>query len=229
MKVLIYTIEYRVSEIGWGRDPIPREFSSELRIPLFHELIEYANVQKVSLVVLPGGFFRTDHPAGIANALKHNPPQLNVVVGRDDKANKFSEVWVMAQNGTIRRKIPEAWIQQKNESKRQSILEDVSDRRFQIRNKFFAAFCCGDVIIDKRKAPITNSEATFVLSHYSAKGRNFTPSMRKLNIPVFLSHHVRDPYSTTNFAYHGNRDLKADTELKGKSQGLKWISRIYTI
>jgi hypothetical protein len=229
MKVVIFSIEYRAFELGWGRNPIPRELRSDIRIPLFHELAQLGFDRKASLIVFPGGFFRTDFPAGIAGSLKRIPPKTTVLVGRDNKAGNKLEAWVVAPSGRIRRKIPEAWIHKK-ESKRQSVLDSISDRRFQHENRLYAVFCCGDVIIDKRRAPITHSKAAFVLAHYSAKGIHFTPSMRSLNIPVFLSHHVKDPYNTVNFAYQGDRNLRPlIPPFKGKSLGFRWIGRIYSI
>jgi hypothetical protein len=229
MRIIIFTIEYRVSELGWGRNPIPRELRSDIRIPLFHELAQIGFDLNAFLIVLPGGFFRTDLPAGIAGALKRNPPKITVLVGRDNKAGNFCEIWVVTQNGRIRKRTPQAWIHE-SESERQSVMEKINDRRFQLRNKMYASYCCGDVIIDKRRNPITHSKAAFVLAHYSAKGINFTPPMRSLKIPVFLSHHVKDPYNTVNFAYEGDKDIRPlIPPLKGKSLGFKWIGRMYSI
>lgn len=228
MRFIVFTIEYTVSDFGWGRNPVPVELRSDCRIPLFCDLIKCANDQNVSLAMLPGGFFRTDFPAGIISALRHNPPEIAVLVGRDNRANNHCEIWVIAPSGRIRRKIPEAWIY-KRESKRQSVLDSITDRRFQLKDKMYAVFCCGDVIIDERKALISKCGAAFVLAHYSAKGRNFTQAMRDLGIPVFLSHHVKYPYNTISFAYNGDIDLRPITELKGESQGLKWMGRVYSI
>jgi len=219
-----------VSDFGWGRNPVPLELRSDCRVPLFHELIQHSMAQGIDLVVLPGGFFRTDYSGGIVNALKQHPPKISVLVGCDDVACGQREVWVVAPNGRITRRIPEAWISTYRFS--QAVLDSITDRRFQLDNKMYAVFCCGDVLIDKRKAPITYSKAAFVLAHNSANGRQFTPSMRKLKMPAFLSQHVKHPYNTVGFAYNGNSDLQANITLKGKSKGmkeLKWIARIYSV
>lgn len=127
-------MEYKVSELGWGTNPIPKELRSDIRIPLFHELAEIGYDCKAALIVFPGGFFRTDIPAGIAGSLKRIPPKATVLVGRDSIDGDYCEVWVIAPNGSIRRRIPEAWIHQ-NEPKYQSGLENINDRKFQLRNK----------------------------------------------------------------------------------------------
>lgn len=225
MKVAVFAVEYTVYELGWNRNPIPSELRSEFRVPFFHKLITHAQDQRVELAVLPGGFFRTDSPGGIANRLRHYPPKVTVLVGCDNVKGNKCEVWVIAPNGKIKRRIPEAYIY-KN-SKRQAVLSR-TDRRFQINNKLYSAYCCGDVIIDHRK--FTYSKAAFVLAHYSAKGRSFTPSMRKLGIPTFLSHHVKNPYSIEYFAYNGKKSLKPIKEFwNGRFQGLRWIGRVYSV
>ena len=155
------------------------------------------------------------------------PPKVKVLVGRDNKCGNQLEAWVVSPNGHITKRITEAWIYEG--SKRLDVLNSITDRRFQLHNKKYAIFCCGDVLIDKRRSPITNSKAAFVLAHYRAKGRNFTPSMRNLGMPAFLSHHVKHPYKTISFAYNGKNDLKPIDELKGEFQGLKWIARIYCV
>lgn len=231
MKAAVFTVEYRVKDLGWGREPIPPEFRSSSRLSLFHELIKIIHRQKVDLAVLPGGFFRTDSPGGIINGLKYRSPEINVLVGWDNVAGNKREVWVIAKNGSITKRIPEAWISPRKFSA--EILSQ-ADRRFQINNKMYSAYCCGDVIIDKRR--FTYSKAAFVLAHSSAPGRSFTPAMRKLQIPVFLSHHVKNPSIKNNeyFAYNGKKDLEPKTELEGKFQGtkckkLKWMARVYSV
>ena len=181
--------------------------------------------------MLPGGFFRTNFPGGIVNALKQQPPGIYVLVGRDNETCSKREVWVIGRSGSIKRRIPEAWKSKGRFS--QDTLNRITDRRFQLDNRMYAIYCCGDVLIDDRKAPITYSEAAFVLAHNSANGRQFTRSMRKLEMPVFLSQHVKYPYNTDGFAYNGNDDIKPIKKaLKGKSKGLKelkWIARIYSV
>ncbi len=229
MKVAVFTVEYTVSEF-WPSS-IPRELRADCRVPLFHELCDYAKGQEIDLVVLPGGFFRSNFPGGIANALRHHPPNITVLVGCDNVSGSECEVWIVHPNGNIGRKIPEAW---KSKGRFcQDTLNRITDRRFQLDNRMYAVYCCGDVLIDDRKAPITYSEAAFVLAHNSASGRQFTRSMRNLERPVFLSQHVKYPYNTDGFAYKGNDDIKPIAKaLKGKSKGLKelkWIARIYSI
>ena len=231
MKIVVFTIQYTVSDFGWEQDPVPVELRSNIRMPLFYELIKYARYQQAKLAVLPGGFFRVDRSGGIANTLRHCPPRITVLVGRDNEKCNYREGWVIASNGTINRRIPQAWISPNKFSK--DVLRN-TERRFQINNKMYSIFCCGDVIIYKKKIP-TYTEAAFVLAHYSATGRNFTPSMRKLDIPTFLSHHVKYPYNTDNFAYNGKKKIypvkKAiKGEFKGlKSKKLKWIARVYSV
>ncbi len=220
-------VEYRISDFGWASASIPRELRSDCRVPLFHELTDYAKGQGADLVVLPGGFFRTDFPGGIVNALKQQPPGISVLVGRDNVVGSECEVWIIHPTGKIGRRIPEAWKSKGRFS--QDTLNRITDRRFQLDNRMYAAYCCGDVLIDDRKAPITYSEAAFVLAHNSANGRQFTRSMRKLEMPVFLSQHVKYPYNTDGFAYKENIDLKPLTVWKGKCQGLKWIARVYAV
>lgn len=234
VKVAVFAVEYTVEELGWGRNPIPVELRSEFRIPFFHELVKRAREEKVDLAVLPGGFFRADKPGVIAKALKTSPPKIIVLVGCDNVAGKKCEVWIVGLNGSIKKVIPQAWIHKKSE--RQTVLKSITDRRFQLHNKMYAVFCCGDVLIDHRKPPIAGSKVAFVLAHYSATGRSFTPAMRKLGIPVFLSHHVKNPSLKNNeyFAYNGTKDLEPKTELEGKFQRskckkLKWIARIYSV
>ncbi len=220
-------VEYRISDFGWASASIPRELRSDCRVPLFHELTDYAKGQGADLVVLPGGFFRTDFPGGIVNALKQQPPGISVLVGRDNVVGSECEVWIIHPTGKIGRRIPEAWKSKGRFS--HDTLNRITDRRFQLDNRMYAAYCCGDVLIDDRKAPITYSEAAFVLAHNSANGRQFTRSMRKLEMPAFLSQHVKYPYNTDGFAYKGNIDLKPLTIWKGKCQGLKWIARVYSV
>ncbi len=220
-------VEYRISDFGWASASIPRELRSDCRVPLFHELTDYAKGQGADLVVLPGGFFRTDFPGGIVNALKQQPPGISVLVGRDNVVGSECEVWIIHPTGKIGRRIAEAW---KSKGKfSHDTLNLITDRRFQLDNRMYEAYCCGDVLIDDRKAPITYSEAAFVLAHNSANGRQFTRSMRKLEMPVFLSQHVKYPYNTDGFAYKENIDLKPLTVWKGKCQGLKWIARVYAV
>ena len=225
-------VEYRISDFGWASASIPRELRSDCRVPLFHELTDYAKGQGADLVVLPGGFFRTDFPGGIVNALKQQPPGISVLVGRDNVVGSECEVWIIHPTGKIGRRIPEAWVKKKK-SELEAALRNITDRQFQLNNKMYAVFSCGDVLIDKRRGPITYSKAAFVLAHHSAKGRHFTRSMRKLEMPAFLSQHVKYPYNTDGFAYKGNEDIKPISKaLKGKSKGLrklKWIARIYSI
>ncbi len=220
-------VEYRISDFGWASASIPRELRSDCRVPLFHELTDYAKGQGADLVVLPGGFFRTDFPGGIVNALKQQPPGISVLVGRDNVVGSECEVWIIHPTGKIGRRIPEAWKSKGRFS--HDTLNRITDRRFQLDNRMYAVYCCGDVLIDDRKAPITYSEAAFVLAHNSANGRQFTRSMRKLEMPVSLSQHVKYPYNTDGFAYKGNIDLKPLTIWKGKCQGLKWIARVYSV
>ena len=231
MKVAIFVVEYRAKKFDDSyRYPIPREFRSECRNFLFNELIGYVKKEKVDLAVFPGGFFRTDSPGDIINSLKYCPPEIKVLVGWDNVAGNKREVWVVAKNGSITKRIPEAWI-----SSHKFSVEILSqtDRRFQFCNKTYAAFCCGDILLwtkQNRKTP-TYSKAAFVLAHYTA--RRFSSSMQKLEIPTFLSHHVRDPYNTISYAYNG-KYKKNDPEPIGKSiksefQGLKWVARIYSI
>ncbi len=220
-------VEYRISDFGWASASIPRELRSDCRVPLFHELTDYAKGQGADLVVLPGGFFRTDFPGGIVNALKQQPPGISVLVGRDNVVGSECEVWIIHPTGKIGRRIPEAWKSKGRFS--HDTLNRITDRRFQLDNRMYAVYCCGDVLIDDRKAPITYSEAAFVLAHNSANGRQFTRSMRKLEMPVFLSQHVKYPYNTDGFAYKENIDLKPLTVWKGKCQGLKWIARVYAV
>jgi len=229
MKVAILSIQYTIKNFGWGRRPIPSELRSKFRFPFFQELIKQVQHHNVGLVVFPGGFFRSDYPHNIASFLENNPPKVNVLFGRDNERGNICEVWVIAPNGKVSRKIPEAWIYKS--FKRQAVLNRIKDRRFQIYNKFYSAYSCGDVMIDHRKS--TDSKASFVLAHYSAKGRSFTPSMRKLAIPTFLSHHVKDPENTISFAYNGkyekNMPKPIVEPIKGKFQGLKWIARVYCV
>ncbi len=220
-------VEYRISDFGWASASIPRELRSDCRVPLFHELTDYAKGQGADLVVLPGGFFRTDFPGGIVNALKQQPPGISVLVGRDNVVGSECEVWIIHPTGKIGRRIPEAWKSKGRFS--HDTLNRITDRRFQLDNRMYAVYCCGDVLIDDRKAPITYSEAAFVLAHNSANGRQFTRSMRKLEMPAFLSQHVKYPYNTDGFAYKENIDLKPLTVWKGKCQGLKWIARVYAV
>lgn len=220
-------VEYRISDFGWASASIPRELRSDCRVPLFHELTDYAKGQGADLVVLPGGFFRTDFPGGIVNALKQQPPGISVLVGRDNVVGSECEFWIIHPTGKIGRRIPEAWKSKGRFS--HDTLNRITDRRFQLDNRMYAVYCCGDVLIDDRKAPITYSEAAFVLAHNSANGRQFTRSMRKLEMPVFLSQHVKYPYNTDGFAYKENIDLKPLTVWKGKCQGLKWIARVYAV
>ena len=227
MKVAVFAVQYTVKDLGWGRVPIPPELRSKLRIPFFHELVKRAREEKVDLVVLPGGFFRTNFPGGIANRLRHYPPKISVLVGRDNVKCNNQEAWVIAPNGTINRRVPEAWISSTKFS--ENILRN-TERRFQINNKWYSVYCCGDVIIDDRK--FTYSKAAFVLAHHSSSGRFFTPSMRRLEISTFLSHHVKYLYNTVSYAYNGKYKKNKPQPIKkiyGEFQGLKWIARIYSI
>lgn len=229
MKVAVFAIQYTVKYLGWGRDPIPPELRSGFRLPFFYELIRQIQNQKINFAVLPGGFFRCDSIAGIVNSLLHHPPKISVLVGRDDVSCKYREVLIIAPNGRLTKRIPEAWI-----SLRKFSAERLSqtDRRFQLCNKMYAVFCCGDILLwakQNRKAP-TYSKAAFVLAHYTA--RRFASSMRWLGIPTFLSHHVKDPYNTVNYAYNGKYKRNRPKLIKepwGEFQGLKWIARIYSI
>lgn len=232
MKVAVFTVQYNI--IRWSNCSIPREFRSEFRNNLFEELIKCARAEKVDLAVLPGGFYRTNFPGGIANSLKYYPPKITVLVGWDNMPGQKREAWVVAPNGKIKTKIPEAWKSSGKFDK--GILNSIDDRRFRLGKKMYAAFCCGDILIDNeqnagRKPPIFNSKAAFVLAHNSAKGRSFSPAMRKLGIPVFLSHHVRNPYNTVSFAYKGKykKNDPRPKEIYDKYKKFKWVARIYTI
>jgi hypothetical protein len=230
MKVAIFAVQYKAKNFDNAYvSPVPREFQSKVRIQLFDELINHSRNNKIHLAILPGGFFRTNSPGGIANRLKHYPPKINVLVGWDNVAGDKREVWAIAKNGSITKRIPEAYEKNKSD-KGKSKLINISDRSFQITNNMYSAYCCGDIIIDKRK--FTYSKAAFVLAHFSAPGRSFTPAMRKLGIPTFLSHHVKKPSLKNNeyFAYNGGKLLKPIDEFKNtESQGLNWIARIYSV
>ena len=229
MKVAVFAIQYTAKKFdNTYRKQIPKEFSAEKRNLLFDELIKKSRKNGVELAVLPGGFFRTNRPGGIANGLRHYPPKINVLVGWDNVNGDKREVWVIAKNGSITKRISEAYEKNKPDEGR-SKLTDILDRRFKINNKTYSAYCCGDIIIDKRK--FTYSKAAFVLAHCSAPGRSFTPAMRKLGIPTFLSQHVKYPHKTVSFAYNGmyKKDNPKSKEFCGDSQGLKWIGRIYSV
>jgi len=230
MKVAIFAVQYKAKNFDNAYvNPVPKEFQSEVRIRLFDELINHSRNNKIHLVILLGGFFRTDSPAGIANRLKHYPPKINVLVGWDNVDGDKREVWVIAKNGSITKRILEAYEKNKSD-KGKSKLINISDRRFQINNNMYSAYCCGDIIIDKRK--FTYSKAAFVLAHSSAPGRSFTPSMRKLGIPTFLSHHLKNPWISQNYAYNGKYkkdDSNPLKKIRGEFQGLKWIARIYSV
>jgi hypothetical protein len=232
MKVAIFIIEYSLnSNFNEYPTSVPKEFRNGIRIQFFSELIEYSLKKDVDLVVLPGGFFRTDSLVGISNSLKHKSPGLNVLVGRDNTTGSHMEVLVISPSGRIKKRIPEAWESAGEFS--QKTFNSIKDRRFRVRNRLFAAYSCGDVIIDQRKTPIIYSEGAFVLAHYSAKGRNFTPAMRKLNMPVFLSHHVSYPYNAHGFAYCGKRNLKPIIEecntFECNAKQLAWKARLFSI
>jgi hypothetical protein len=232
MKVAIFAIQYTLKKSFWS-PKVPTEFYSNSRISLFNELIQCSQSKGIKLVVLPGGFFRTDSPGGIANALKHCPPKMHVLAGRDNVFGDQREVWIIKPSGLIR-KIPEIWSRgwwNKTEAERQKEFNRIYDRRFQVKNKTYAVFGCGDIIIDDRLSPIADCKAAFVLAHYSSPGRSFTPAMRRLKKPIFLSHHVKHPYNTTYFAYKGDKlPLKPDYEFWNEnSQGLEWIARVYSV
>jgi len=241
MKVAVFAVQYKGFKKfdNSYKKPIPIDFTSDARNCLFDSLIKKARRHNVDLAVLPGGFFRTDSPGGIANGFTYYPPKIAVVVGWDNVLGSKSEAWVIRPDGKIKVKFPEAWKSSGNFNKK--ILYSIDDRTFDYRGKKFAVFCCGDVLIDNeehagRKPPIFDSCAAFVLAHSSAPGRSFTPAMRKLQIPVFLSHHVKYPSIKNNeyFAYNGKKNLEPKTELEGKFQGtkfkeLKWIARVYSI
>lgn len=228
MKVAVFAIQYTVKYLGWGRDPIPPELRSRFRLPFFHELMKQMQNQKVDLAILPGGFFRCDSVAGIANALLHHPPKISILVGHDDVSCKYREVLVIAPNGRLTKRIPEAWISPRKFS--EEILSQ-TDRRFQLHNKMYAVFCCGDILLwakQNRKVP-TYSKAAFVLAHYTA--RRFSSSMRKADKLIFLSHHLRKPWPSQNYAYKGKfkkNDPKPIKKICGEFQGLKWIARVYS-
>ena len=237
MKVVIFVVQYKGFKKfdNSYKKPIPIDFTSDVRNSLFDNLIKKACKKNVDLAVLPGGFFRTDSPGGIANGLKHHPPKITVVVGWDNVLGSKSEAWVIDPDGVIKVRYPEAWKSPGNFNKK--ILSSINDRTFDVREKKFAVFCCGDVLIDNkehagRKPPIFDSRAAFVLAHSSASGQSFTPAMRKLVMPVFLSQHVKWPSLKNNeyFAYNGKKPLEPIDEFEDKrSQSLKWIARIYSI
>jgi len=226
MKVAVFVIGYTHNK---------REFGIPHRIRFFHELTQHAKKQKIDLVVLPGGFFRTNSPKIVINALKCQPPQVTVLVGCDNMNFTESKVWVVASNGKIVKELPEAWKSSYKFSK--TVLNSINDRRFSFKNKIFSIFSCGDILIDNelnagRKPPIFNSKAAFVLSHFSAKGRSFAPHMRNLEIPVFLSHHVKWPYDTVSFAYNGNYNARPKPIAEfwnEKTEGVEWMARVYPI
>jgi len=235
MKVAIFVVQYKIKFDEYPAR-INKEFRDGYRNPLFSKLVERACSEKVNLVVLPGGFFRTDYPDKIAKYLEKYPPKVNVLVGRDNASGSKLEVLVVSPSGTIRKEIVEVYDQYKkarnNESKKKAIRQSIKDRRFQIDNKMYTIFSCGDVLIPEiRKAsPLTYCKAGFVLAHYTA--RRFSSSMRKIGMPIFLSHHLKNPWISQNYAYNGKfkkDDPKPLKKIYGEFQGLKWIARIYSV
>lgn len=235
MKIAVFVVGYTVDFDSYP-STIPVEFRSEFRNLLFDELIKHARKEKVDLAVLPGGFFRTDYPDKIAKFLEKHSPKVNVLVGRDNASGSKLEVLVVSPSGTFRKEIVEVYDQYKkaknNKSKKKVILQSIKDRRFQIDNKMYTVFSCGDVLIPEiRKAsPLTYCKAAFVLAHYTA--RRFSSSMRKIDMPIFLSHHLKNPWISQNYAYNGKfkkDDPKPLKKICDEFQGLKWIARVYSV
>ena len=235
MKVAIFAVQYK---IRFNEYParINKEFREEFRNSLFSNQIEHARSEKVNLAVLPDGFFRTDYPDKIVKYLEKNQPKIHVLVGRDNACGSKLEVLVISPNGTIRKRIIEVYDQYKkagsNKNKQKMIIQGIKDRRFQIDNKMYTAFSCGDVLIPEiRKAsPLTYCKAAFVLAHYTAL--RFSSAMRKVEIPIFLSHHLKNPWDSQNYAYKGKfkkNDPMPIKKICGEFQGLKWIARVYSI
>jgi hypothetical protein len=231
MRLAIFAIQYVAKGFFWS-SRFNREFCSDSRILLFSKIIKCCLKREIDLAVFPGGFFRTDSPYKFTRALKKNPPKINVLVGHDNVLGDQREVWIIEPSGMLR-KIPEIWSKtwwDKTDKEHQKEFNRINDRCFQVKNKTYAVFGCGDVIIDNRISPIAGSKAIFVLAHYSSPGRSFTPAMRRMKKPAFLSHHVRHPYETTYFSYKGDKPLKPNYEFWNEdSQELEWIARVYSV
>ncbi|MBT9144958.1 hypothetical protein B9J77_04125 [candidate division NPL-UPA2 bacterium Unc8] len=199
MKVAIFAVQYKV-KFNEYPTTLNKEFQESFRNEFFNELIIQARSEKVNLALLPDGFFRSDYPDRIVKFLKRNSPKINVLVGRDNTSGSKLEVLLVSPSGRIRKKIVEVYDQykraRKNKSKKKAILQGIRDRRFQINNKMYTVYSCGDVLVSEiRKAsPLTYCKAAFVLAHYTA--RRFSSSMRKVGIPIFLSHHLKNPWSS---------------------------------
>ena len=235
MKFAIFAIQYKVK---FNEYPVTlnKEFREGFRNEFFNKLIFQSRSEKVNLAVLPGGFFRSGYPDKIVKFLKRNPPKVNVLVGRDNTSGSKLEVLRISPTGKIRKVIVEVYDQykkaRKNKSKQKAILQGIKDRRFQISNKMYTVYSCGDVLVPEiRKAsPLTYCKAAFVLAHYTA--RRFSSSMRKVGIPIFLVHHLKNPWSSQNYAYKGKYKKDDPIPLKkirGEFKGFKWIARIYTV
>ena len=108
MRAAVFNVELTLEEF-WPDGRVPVELRSDCRIPLFHEIVGHARSAGVHLAVLPGGFFRTDRPGGIAAAIKKNPPRIRVLVGRDDVSGVRREAWAVTRAGGVSKRFPEIW------------------------------------------------------------------------------------------------------------------------
>lgn len=203
------------------------------RCLLYSNILDQLRSSYLDLLIFPGGFFCGANWEQFSGCLKMNPPNVTLVVGWDEKPGKKNksgkiqkrkrEVWAVSRKGQIKMRIQEAW----GRSDAKEVLKKVSERRCLIDRNDVDLYCCGDVLIDERKF---EGEIVAVTAHCSAKGRAFSRAMRSLEKPAFLSHFVKHPYKTTDFAYCGTEKLKSKEPIQRYFQEkIKWQARIYNI
>ncbi len=203
-------------------------------------IVEYIKLLKlkINLLIFPGGFFEGNNISSFRSYLRKNPPNVALIVGWDkktgkndkkrEKQNSKREIWAVSSNGEIKTRIREAWIGKGGKINKE-ILKNIQKRKCIVGQVSVDLYCCGDVLIDKRHF---NGKLAAITAHQSARGRAFSPAMRNLNKPVFLSHFVMHPYKTKDFAYNGATNLKAIAVVNNNECSLEqveWQARIYSL